>query len=69
MPKKVNAFAKYMFDLKGSYPDLPMAEVQLIAGENWQVNNKLSKSSTNFKEKTINFPENESGRSRSIHEW
>jgi hypothetical protein len=37
MPKKINAFAKYMFDLKRSHPDLSMAELQLIAGENWKV--------------------------------
>ncbi|KAL7030215.1 hypothetical protein ACKWTF_006577 [Chironomus riparius] len=36
MPKKINAFAKYMFELKGSHPEMSMAEVQLIAGENWQ---------------------------------
>ncbi|XP_070500933.1 protein maelstrom homolog [Chironomus tepperi] len=36
MPKKINAFAKYMFDIKEYNPHLSMAEVQSIAGEHWQ---------------------------------
>ena len=37
MPKKLNPFAKYMFEFKASNPELSMGEVQLLAGENWQV--------------------------------
>lgn len=45
MPKKkINAFAKFLFELKKSYPDMSMGEVQQIAGEKWHQMDALEKS-------------------------